>query len=89
MSEVFAELNERGDRCILNFRYDEGTKNKIKYNVPGARFVPRDKGGPYWQLPLDLASMRILREQFGKKLILGDALKAWGREAVGQERKMR
>lgn len=88
MSQVVAELNERGDRCILTFKYDHTVKNKIK-SVPGAVFVAREKGGPYWTLPLELASMRILREKLGSNLVLGDALKDWGRRQVRQEKQLR
>lgn len=88
MNPVLAELNERGDRVIIHFRYDGETKDRVK-SVPGAKFVPRDKGGPFWQLPLDITSMRILRQQLGSNLALGDALKAWGREAVKAERQLR
>lgn len=85
---VFAELNERGDRCLVSFRYDHTTKNRVKA-VPGAVFISREKGGPHWQLPLDLTSMRILREKLGKNLVLGDALKAWGRQEVKRETTLR
>jgi SNF2 family DNA or RNA helicase len=86
--QVFAELNERGDRCILDFRYDVRTKDMIK-SVPGSKFVDRDHGGPHWQLPLDLTSMRILREKFGDGLVLGNALKMWGQAEVRKERSLR
>lgn len=88
MPQVFAELNKRGDRCIISFQFDSRTKDLVK-STPGARFVPRDKGGPHWTLPLDLTSMRILRQKFGNGLVLGEALKEWGRGAVGQERQLR
>lgn len=86
--DVFAELNDKGDRCHVHFRYSEGAVHAIK-RVPGAKFVPRDKGGPLWQLPLDLVSMRRLREEFKDGLSLGDALRAWGRGAVAKEQKLR
>jgi hypothetical protein len=89
MSEVFAELNERGTAVAVRFPFDERIKNLIKYRVPGAKFVPPDKGGPYWQLPLDLTSMRRLREEINSDLALGPKLKAWGREAVARERNLR
>jgi len=54
----------------------------------GARFVPRDKGGPLWTIPLDLIAMRRLREEFGDGLQLGAALVAWGRAEVAKESKL-
>jgi Zierdtviridae DNA helicase len=84
---VFAELNERGDRMAVYFRYDEGLVRMIK-TLPGARFVPPEKGGPYWSLPLDLDIGRQLRDIAGKALSLGDALTAWGKEQVARERNL-
>jgi len=84
---IFAELNEKGSAVCVYFQYDEDLKNRIKA-IPGSKFVGSDKGGPYWQLPLDLVAMRNLRVVAGESLQLGDALKLWGREAVNQERKM-
>jgi SNF2 family DNA or RNA helicase len=86
--EAFAELTKSGDRCAVYFRYSVPAYEAIK-RVPGARFVPRDKGGPFWQLPLDIAAMRRLRQEFGDGLRLGDAVKAWGREAVSKEQTLR
>lgn len=85
---VFAELNEKGDRCNVYFRFNQDAVNAIK-TVPGSKWVPRDKGGPYWRLPLEMTSMRRLREVFGNDLQLGDGLKAWGRNAVREEAKMK
>src|SRR5690349_15987267 len=66
---AFVELNDKGTRAHVHFRYDKAAVAGIK-TVPGARFVPRDKGGPLWALPLDLISMRRLREVFGNELQL-------------------
>jgi SNF2 family DNA or RNA helicase len=86
---VFAELNERGDRCVVVFRYSTEVKDAVKM-LPGARFVPRDKAGSvgqaHWTLPLDLDVMRSLRGAFGNGLTLGDGIKAWGRGQVKKER---
>lgn len=86
---VLAELNERGSRVVLTFPFEERVKNSIKYRVPGSTFVPPDKGGPHWTLPLDLTSLRRLREEVGPELKLGPKLKEWGREAVAKERNLR
>ena len=85
--KVFAELNEAGDRIDVHFRYDPQAVAAIK-QVPGARFVPKDKGGPLWRLPLDLVTGSRLREQFGAGLTLGDGLKAWGRQEVAKQRNL-
>lgn len=85
---VFAELNEKGDRIDVYFRYDKAIKDAVK-SVPGAKFVPKDKGGPLWRLPLDLTSARRLREAAGKDLELGIGLLRWGKEEVKKERNLR
>jgi SNF2 family DNA or RNA helicase len=83
---VFAELNDKGDRCAVHFRYTKehvAAMNRLK--PFGARFLGRDQGGPLWIMPLDLDAMRRLREEFGDGLQLGDGLVAWGRTAVKRE----
>jgi SNF2 family DNA or RNA helicase len=83
---AFAELTEGGDRCAVHFHYTpEAVAAMNRLKPLGARFVGRENGGPLWTLPLDLAVMRRLREEFGNGLQLGDALSAWGRTAVKKE----
>jgi SNF2 family DNA or RNA helicase len=84
MMNCKAELNEKGDRIEVTFPFDPEAVKAIKA-VPGARFVPKDKGGPMWRLPADLTSGRLLREQFGDGLELGPKLKRWGRTAARKE----
>jgi len=85
--EEFAELNERRDRIDFRFLYTPQRKDKAK-SVPGASFIDADKGGPLWRMPLDLKTARTLRELF-PNITFGNALKAWGREAVQRERNLR
>lgn len=85
--KCFAELNEDGDRIDVHFRYDAEAVAAIK-QVPGARFVPADKGGPLWRLPLDLLSGERLREEFGLGLQIGDGLRAWGKSERRKERNL-
>src|SRR6266496_2596449 len=87
--EAFAELNQKGDRCAVYFRYDKAAVEAVK-SIPGARFVPADKSpdGPHWTIPLDLTAMRTLRQKFGNELKLGVGIKAWGRAAVAKEEKL-
>lgn len=72
---------------VLTFPFDEQTVAAVK-SVAGARFVPRDKGGPFWTLPLDLTAGRRLREVVGEYLTLSPALIEWGRQQVSQERNL-
>lgn len=85
--QAFAELNEKGDRIEVHFHWDPQVKDAVK-SIPGARFVPREKGGPFWQLPRDLTTARLLRERIGRGLELGEGIKEWGREAVRDQRKL-
>lgn len=84
---AFAEVNDKGNRCNVHFRYDYLTKERVKA-IPGARYVGPDKGGPMWSLPLDLISMHALRLVFGNELTLGTALKRWGHRAIREEQKL-
>jgi SNF2 family DNA or RNA helicase len=85
--EVFAELNEAGDRIWLHFRYTEGRKNAAKA-IPGRAFVPADKGGPAWSFPLDLVTARAIHQAF-PDLTIGNGLRSWGKEEVAKERTLR
>lgn len=78
---VMADLAPKGRRMAVTFRYDRDDVISIK-EVPGARFIPADKGGPYWTTPLDLETGRDLRRRFGGRLKLSPELKQWGREMV-------
>jgi hypothetical protein len=83
---IFAELSERQDRIDVHFPYDPIAVAKIKL-VAGRRFIGKDKGGPFWRCPLDLETARELRRHF-PDLVLGDGLRAWGRDQVQRERNL-
>jgi SNF2 family DNA or RNA helicase len=85
--ESFCEINEKGTRIEVHFRYSEAAVEAIK-TVPGARFVPKDKGGPFWTIPLDMQSARKLRLAFGESLQLGEAVKEWGKQARARSRNL-
>lgn len=56
--------------------------------IPGRKFVPKDKGGPHWTVPLDITCAEKLRSIFGNGLVLGDAVRAWGQEARANSRNL-
>lgn len=87
MTAVFAEIGHAGDVVEVHFRYDPALVKGIK-EVPGARFVNAQKGGPYWTVPLSLDIMRRLREEMGPQLALGRALNVWGKEQVKREQNL-
>jgi SNF2 family DNA or RNA helicase len=83
---AFAELSPKQDRIDVRFPYDAATKDAVK--ALGGRFVPKDKGGPLWRLPLTMTTGRRLREIFGRDLELGIGLLAWGRDQRDKERNL-
>jgi len=83
---MFVELNEKQDRIQVVFPYDKSAIARVKA-LPGARFVPKDKGGPCWWLPLDLTTARRLRESF-PDMKLGAGIQAWGRDQTRLERNL-
>lgn len=81
-----AELSAKGNRIIIRFPYEVGKKDQVK--EAGGTFVPAHKGGPYWQMPLDLTAGRRLREIFGPDLHLSSEVIAWGKKALSKERNL-
>jgi SNF2 family DNA or RNA helicase len=88
MSKVFAELSKDHKTIEVYFPYSPDAVAACK-RINGYKFIPRDKGGPYWRFPLDLVTGQRLREEFGGGLVLGDGLKAWGRDEVSKQRNLR
>lgn len=88
MPQAFAELNAAGDRVDVWFKYDPDLVACIK-EVPGARFVPANNGGPKWTVPLNLDTARRLKDEMGPNvLIFGKALRVWGKEQVKREKNL-
>lgn len=88
MLKAFAEINEKGTRIEVHFSYSPQAVAAIK-EIPGRSFVGREKGGPYWTVPLDMESGKALRNSFGEGLQLGDALKSWGIQEKRRQRQLR
>jgi len=77
-----------GDRIAVIFRYDAQLVALIK-EIPGRSFRGKDKsslGVPYWTIPRNLETCRLMREFFGNRLILGRNLVEWARERVTEEK---
>jgi SNF2 family DNA or RNA helicase len=87
VGNVFCELSEDHKRIEVFFKYTAEDVAAIK-RVPGKRYVGPDKGGPYWSIPADFQAARKLREEFGDRLALGDAVTAWGKEARAAQRNL-
>src|SRR5215831_238143 len=82
MPQIMAE--KVGDAIRVTFSFDASIVRDIK-TVPGRRFLPPERGGPAWLVPLNLPTARRLRQLFGDHLHLGRDLVTWGRDAVSQE----
>jgi SNF2 family DNA or RNA helicase len=84
---AFCELDEKGKRIEVHFSYSPDAVEAIK-TIAGHKFVPRDKGGPYWTIPKDMQCAKELRQVFGNDLQLGDAVTAWGLEERARTRNL-
>lgn len=92
MNKVFIEVSEDGRRIEVWFNYDPMIIDRMKTQVSGATFVPKEKsynGAAHWTIPLDIESCRQLRRVFGDNLQLGEGVKTWGQAAVRHERGLR
>lgn len=87
--KAFCEISESGKSIDVHFRYDAATVEALKGAKIGAKFVPKDKGGPLWRVPLGLNEAQRLREVFGDGLQLGNAVREWGRAEVAKHRNLR
>jgi SNF2 family DNA or RNA helicase len=78
MKSVFAEMSEDNRWIEIYFRYDPILVNAM--HGCRALFVPADKGGPLWKLPLTFDDAKLLTMTVGRENIkLGEALAEWGR----------
>ena len=84
MAAVQARLNDKRDRIVVEFTWSGERLAKVK-SIPGRKFVPAEKGGPYWTVPLDMVSARKLRSLFEGEVEWDRALLNWGRERREQE----
>lgn len=84
MAAVQARLNEKRDRIVIIFSFSGERLAKVK-SVPGRKFVPPEKGGPFWTVPLDMISAKKLRQLFDGELEWDPNLLAWGREQRKRE----
>jgi hypothetical protein len=94
MNRVFAEISDDNQRIEVHFQYDPSIVKALKggdgsQGINGRRFVPADKGGPHWTVPLDFQTGKRLREEFGDFLQLGPKLKTWGIEEKRRQRELR
>lgn len=85
---VMAEVSLDGGSVVVTFAYNPKRVQAVK-RVPSARFIRKEhEEGPGWRLNKELATMKRLREVFGKELGLGLKLKVWGRAEVDKANKL-
>lgn len=87
MTVIRADIGPTGRRILLRFQYDPVIINRVK-TVPSARFVPRDRGGPAWAVPLNLKTITMLRERFADALVPTSRLRAEGTRLVREKKKL-
>lgn len=77
-TKVIADIAKvkRTELIKVEFGYDPAFVAAVK-SINGRRFVPKDKGGPFWTVPLTMTACHALREEFGQALSIGEDLKAW------------
>lgn len=72
-------VERAGNRILLG---SESPTPGLATAIPGAYFR-KDKT---WSLPLDLTTCHLLRERFGKRLMIGPALTLWARAEKAQRK---
>lgn len=77
--KAFCELDDKGKRIEVYFRYDPEWKDAVKA-IPGAKPVYVNEKFKCWTIPKDLQCAQALRKIFGDDLELGKAVTKWGRE---------
>jgi SNF2 family DNA or RNA helicase len=83
--DVLVELNDTVDRIAVYFKYDQIDVDNIK-TIRGRRWDPDAR---HWTVPMDMKSARRLREIFGERMRLGNAMRVWAKEQVKFERNFR
>lgn len=80
----------KGDKIRVEFPFHPKAVQVVR-DIPGARFVPREKGGPFWLLPLSMVSGKALKEAFsgeGDSIKYGKQLLEWGRQERDRQRNL-
>lgn len=79
---------EQDQRLRVDFKYSKIALECIRA-VPGNNFVGRDKGGPYWRVPLSITTLRRLRQEFGEQnLTVESRILKWERREQKRERQL-
>lgn len=79
--KVYTDIHQ--GKIKVDFKYDPMLVSAVK-EIPGAKFVGKEKGGPFWTVPMDLDTAKQLRQVFGDGLRVSKELKEWGWKIVKQ-----
>lgn len=79
-----ASFIEDKELIRVEFPFDRDLLKAVK-SIEGARFVPQNKGGPYWTVPKDMEIARRLRRRFGSDITFSRAMKEWGEAEIEAE----
>jgi SNF2 family DNA or RNA helicase len=82
-SLVKLDIAPTGNAVDVTFPYDS-LRVALMRTIPGARFFGKDRGGPFWRVPLDLTTMRRMRRAF-PDMALSRELRVWGHKEVHKE----
>lgn len=74
-------INKRGRRIEVR---SAGTLPGFRTAIPGAY----ETTSGYWTVPLSIESCKLLREKYGRRLVVGDELRRWARGVVESRRYM-
>ena len=83
--EFDPDPSRENSNLAVFFPYDAHAVAMIK-SVPGARFVAKENGGPFWRVPKDLTTARFMRKTFEDALVLSKDVISWGHKEVHRER---
>jgi hypothetical protein len=70
-------VEKAGNRILLG---SQAPISGLKTSIPGAYF----RQDEIWSVPLDLTTCYLLRERFGKRLVIGPELTSWARAEKAQ-----
>ena len=82
--KVEVEIGANGKRIEI---WSKAKIKNLDQDIPGAGFART--GGPHWTIPLTIESCKLLRERFGKRLVIGPELRAWALAKNDRARRMK
>lgn len=85
MGKVFVELNPKGNRIDVDYKYDRDLVARMR-QIPGRAYVKTPH--KHWTVPLDMTTCRLLRQAYGDLLVVGPELRSWAINAKRTEERL-